>query len=102
MIISEKPDGNTLRITITGSIMGVDSARKFELKTEEWLQSHYKVFDFDLENLIAMNSASIGRLILFNNHLNEKGCSLKMSSCSPNLMSTLRLVRADTLLNIDT
>jgi len=101
MVIKEDIAGDTMHITITGSIMGVDSAAQLEKKTEEWLHGDTTHFFLHLDQLVGMNSASIGRLIIFNNHLKSSDRTLKIVSCSQNLYSTLHLVKADALLDIE-
>jgi len=84
---------------VTGSLSG-ESVTEFHRQMEELIAGSCKKITLDLSNTPTINSAALGKILLFRKKLDEQQRSLQIRGCSESLYYTFLMVKFDTLISI--
>lgn len=87
-------------LELSGSLTGPWANQEFQEALEDGTSSAVKHLVLNLLGVEAINSSCIGRIFLAHKHLREKGIHLSIKGCTPDVMNTLQLVRADGVIDI--
>jgi anti-anti-sigma factor len=86
-------------LVIGGPLSGEDVA-EFQKKMEALCAGRSMTITLDFSQTPTVNSAAIGKLILFRKKLADKGKSLQIRGCSDGLLKIFRMIRFDKLIRI--
>ncbi len=100
MIYIREIPPDTVVMKVVGEVAGPETAR-FDDVIRLLMQYRHPNKLLDLSEVQAMSSAAIGSIILARRDLTEGARPLRIQGCHPDLLETLRLMRLETLIQID-
>jgi anti-anti-sigma regulatory factor len=86
-------------LAVDGPLSG-ESALAFGLQMDDLAATRKSVITLDLSRTPAINSAAIGKILMFRKKLVEQQRTLQIRGCSPELFSTFQMIKFDTLMSI--
>ena len=91
-------DGETA-LEVEGSLTGSD-AEEFQSVLDEVSKEPLKILTLDFTAVTAINSATIGRILLAQRRLDESSVILQIDGCSPSVYETLKSINLDKIVTI--
>jgi anti-anti-sigma factor len=86
-------------LVIGGPLAGEDVA-EFHKKMEALCAGRSMTITLDFSQTPTLNSAAIGKLVLFRKKLADQGKRLQIRGCSDGLLKIFRMIRLDKLISI--
>jgi anti-anti-sigma factor len=99
MFRQETVSQNETILVIGGPLSG-DSVEEFHHKMEALCDARTPTITLDFSLTPALNSAAIGKLILFQKKLAEKGKTLQIRGCGDSVRRIFQMIRLDKLIRI--
>ena len=86
-------------LAVDGPLAG-ESAVAFGLQMDDLVATRTSVITLDLSRTAAINSAVIGKILMFRKKLVEQQRTLQIRGCSKDLFKTFQMIKFDTLMSI--
>lgn len=86
-------------LQISGPLDG-ETVATFQEYIEELLAGSYKTITFDLSEVQAINSSSIGKILLFRKKLIDQKRKLEIRGCSDQLYDIFKAIMFDRIIDI--
>lgn len=95
----DTPQGEVI-LELSGPLTGPWAAQEFQEALDDALEKNPTGLILNLLGVEAINSSCLGKIFLTHKHLKEKAIDLSIRGCTPDVLNTLQLVRADAILDI--
>jgi anti-anti-sigma factor len=83
------------------SHMAREDMVEFQTWLDKALQGGHGTIALNFEGVLSLSSSAIGKILQFKRNCDEKGRKLLIRKCRPQLLQLLRMIRFDTLIQID-
>jgi anti-anti-sigma factor len=100
MLKRKRLSDNEIMIEITGPLSG-ETTNEFHRHLVEVAEEKCGLVYLNLTEVSAINSSSLGKILLFRKKLAEEGKELKIKGCSDALFKTFQMIKFDKLIPID-
>ena len=97
--VRETPSGE-IEVIPTGHLAREDMEELAERLTEALSRSHGAIA-LNFQGLKSLSSSAIGKLLHFKAQCDQKGFKLTIRSCSPQMTQLLRMIKFDTLIQME-
>jgi anti-anti-sigma factor len=91
---------NDETILVIGGPLSGEAVAEFHKKMEALCASRALTITLDFSQTPTINSAAIGKLVLFRKRLADQGKSLQIRGCSEGVLKIFRMIRFDKLIKI--
>jgi anti-anti-sigma factor len=88
-----------IMLIVVGSLSG-ESTAEFHRNMEDMVAAGSRVVTLDLAKAESINSAALGKILLFRKKLAESDRTLRIKGCSESLYKTFLMIKFDTLIPI--
>ncbi len=99
MLTKKELSTEQLLLRISGPLDG-EAVVTFQEYIEELLAGSHKTIIFDLSEVEAINSSSLGKILLFRKKLIDQQRSLQIRGCSDQLYKTFKMIMFDRIIDI--
>jgi len=91
---------NDETILVIGGPLSGEAVAEFHKKMEALCATRFLTITLDFSQTPTINSAAIGKLVLFRKRLADQGKSLQIRGCSEGVLKIFRMIRFDKLIKI--
>jgi anti-anti-sigma regulatory factor len=86
-------------LSVTGSL-SAEATTEFHRQVEELVAASYGTITLDFSRTVAINSAALGKILMFRKKLAEQQRSLQIKGCTESLYTLFQMIKFDTLISI--
>jgi anti-anti-sigma factor len=89
-------------VLVIGGPLSGDAVAEFHKKMEALCAGRFLTITLDFSQTPTINSAALGKLVLFRKKLTEQSKTLRIRGCGDGLMKIFQMIRLDKLIEITT
>ena len=86
-------------LAVNGSLTG-ETTNEFQRQVGELSAGDWRKITLDLSKTASINSAALGKILLFRKQLAERERTLQIRGCSEALFKTFQMIKFDTLISV--
>ena len=99
MLTQKEVSRTEVVLAVQGPLSG-EATNDFHFRMEQLASDRYLTISLDLSNTPSINSAALGKILLFRKKLADGGRTLQIVGCSDALYKTFQMIQFDKLVTI--